>query len=188
MAETRSRDVEQQPRTQKETTERPRQQEIARRSPSGLDRGLGDPFSMMQALHREMDRMFENFGLGGTLMHSPFFGRGLEHSSMWSPQIEVYEKDGKIHVCADLPGLDKKDVHVELQDNVLTIEGERRSEKSDEKGSWSERSYGRFFRSIPLPENVDAEKADAKFENGVLEITIDAPQRQQPRGKRIDIK
>ena len=187
MAEPRGRDVEQQTRTQKEPAERPRQQEITRRSPTGLDRGFGDPFSMMHALHREMDRMFENFGFGSALAHSPFFGREMERS-MWSPEIEMFEKDGKIHISADLPGLDKNDVKVDLHDNVLTIEGERRSEKRDEKGAWSERSYGRFFRQIPLPENVNAETANAKFENGVLDITIDAPRQQQPRGKSIQIK
>src|SRR5579859_8111059 len=119
-----------------------------------------DPFALMNTFRREMDHLFDDFGLIGT---------------GWSPQIEVCERDGKLHVCADLPGLDKDDVRVEFMENNLTIEGERRSEERDERNGWSERSYGRFFRSIPLPDGVNADTAKASFENGVLDITFDAP-------------
>ncbi len=194
MAQTRSEtrsDIEQRHRSERETT----RGELTRRGPA-LNRNLGDPFAMMNVLHHEIDRMFDNFGFGRGLMPSPFFGRALERvesgdveRSLWAPQIEIYERDGKMHIAADLPGLDKKDVHVELNNDVLTIEGERRSEQRDEKGGWSERSYGRFFRSIPLPEGVNAENANAKFENGVLDISFDAPKRQEKlRGRQIEIK
>ena len=108
--------------------------------------------------------------------------------TIWSPRIEVYERDGKLHVSADLPGLSKDDVHVEVLDNQLTLEGERRSEQRDERGGWSERSYGRFFRSIPLPEGVNPDNASASFENGVLHVTLDAPKRAERRGKQIPIR
>jgi len=177
-----SKDFEQPQRIQRETGER---SALTRQTPSGIGNRFSDPFAMMHALHREMDRMFENFGFGGSLMHSPFAGRDLERS-LWSPEVEVYEKDGKLHVCADLPGLDKKEVNVAINDNFLTIEGERRSERNEE--GWSERSYGRFSRTIPLPEGINSENANAKFENGVLDITFDAPRHQEQRGKRIEVR
>jgi len=189
-----SSDMERPQRTEHETSVRKGQRgmdqsggNLTRSGPSGLIRRSTDPFAMMNALHREMDRMFSDFGFGSLLPQSPFLSRDIEQS-MWTPQIEVYEKEGKLHARADLPGLDKKDVHVELKDNVLTIEGERRDERSDEDNTWSERSYGHFFRSIPLPDGVNAESAKAKFENGVLDVTIDAPRIARSQGKRIQIQ
>ena len=152
-----------------------------------------DPFAMMHALHREMDRLFENFGFGGSLFRSPLLSRDLDRSfgdlerNIWSPQVEIYERDGKLHVSADLPGLNKDDVRVELLDNQLTIEGERRSEQRDERSGWNERSYGSFFRSIPLPEGVNSDTASASFGNGVLNITFDAPKGKERLGKQIPI-
>jgi HSP20 family protein len=175
-------DVEKLQRTERETT---RGGALARREPFG---GLGswrDPFSMLNDLDREMHRLFENVGFGSGFLSAPLLGREIERG--WSPQIEVLERDNKVVVKADLPGLNKEDVKVEINDNILTIEGERSDERKDEKGGWSERSYGRFFRSIPLPEGVNTENANATFKNGVLEITLDAPKRQ-PSGRRIDIK
>ena len=145
----------------------------------GLGWSLRDPFSLMNALRRDMDELFGNFGLGNA-------GFGDIERSGWSPAIETYQKDGKLVVCADLPGLSKDDVHVDVRDNVLTIEGERKQETKDEKGGWSERSYGRFVRSFALPEGVNAETAKASFKNGVLEIALDAPKRELG-GKRIEI-
>ena len=134
-------------------------------------RGFWDPFSMFH----EMDRLLQNFG----------GGRDLEQS-LWSPQIELFEDGGKLHLRADLPGMSKDDVHCELRDNALILEGERKQEQSDERGGWSERSYGRFFRQIPLPENVNPDTAKASFKDGVLEITLDAPKKNE-KGKKIEI-
>ncbi len=178
-----SRDIEQPQRMERERN-RPSEQSrggtgtgMARRSPSSLGLlRMDDPFSMMNALRRDIDRIFE----------TSFFG-DIDRS-LWSPQVEVREKDGKLHVSADLPGLSKNDVHIDVQDNMLTIEGERRSERSDERAGWSERSYGRFSRTIPLPEGINPDSANAKFENGVLEIAFDAPRREQPRSKKIEIR
>ncbi|PYQ58267.1 MAG: molecular chaperone [Acidobacteria bacterium] len=169
MAEMRT-DREQPPRTERE-----KGGEIARRQSST---GLGlwrDPFSMLNDFDREVHRLFEGFGLGAT-------------TDTWSPQIEMYQRDNKLIIRADLPGLNKNDVKVELNDNILTIEGERKQEKRDERGGWSERSYGHFLRSIALPEGASGENCNATFKDGVLEITCDAPQRQQQRGRQIEIK
>lgn len=161
-------------KTQQETTRSApsARRDVTRRSDLEIGR---DPFGMLGALHREMNRLFDDFGFGG-------FGR-----MAWTPQIEVRERDGKLHICADLPGLTRDDVKVEVMDNNLTIEGERRSEQQDERSGWSERSYGRFFRSIPLPEGVNPDTAKASFENGVLDIAFDTPKLDKPRGRRIEI-
>ena len=155
---------------------------LTRSGGGGLGWNIRDPFSLMNALRRDMDELFGNFGLGSP---GPSTFSDIDRSG-WAPAIEMYEKDGKLMVCADLPGMSKDDVHVDVRDNVLTIEGERKNEQRDEKGGWSERSYGRFFRSISLPEGVSAETAKASFKNGVLEIALDAPKRDKG-GKRIEI-
>ncbi len=190
MADVRSENRQQTGRTDIETQQRSEREtragELARRQPGGLG-FWRDPFSMFNDFDRQVHRLFENLGFGGSLMSMPSFGRELERG-IWSPQIETYERDGKLIVRADLPGLNKDDVKVELNDNILTIEGERKDEGRDEKSGWSERSYGRFFRSLTLPEGVNAENANATFKDGVLEITIDAPRLTQSRGRKIDIK
>lgn len=174
-SEPRSRaDVERTPQTQQEV-KRPQQPagrgELTRRG------GLDEPFGIMNAFRREVDRLFDHFESGfGDLSRS-----------VWSPQVEVYEREGKLHVRADLPGLDKDNVKVEVLDTNLTIEGERQSEQRDERVGWSERSYGSFFRSIPLPEGINPDTARASFENGVLDIAFDAPKLEQRRGKQIQI-
>ena len=157
--------------TQRETLTRPSSQR------GGLStRNLLDPFGMF----REMDRLFQNFGLGGIGL-----GRDIDRG-LWQPQIELFEEGNKLHVRADLPGLSKDDVHCELRDNVLILEGERKHEKIDESGGWSERSYGNFYRQIPLPENVNPNTAKASFKDGVLDIVLDAPKKMES-GKKIEI-
>jgi HSP20 family protein len=172
-------DVRNENRTDREQptrTERETGGQISRRHRSNDVSLWSDPFSMLSSFDHEVHRLFENFGMGRS------FDR-----DMWSPQIEMAQRDNKIVVRADLPGLNKDDVKVELHDNVLTIEGERKQEHRDEQGGWSERSYGRLFRSIALPEGVTGDNCNATFRDGVLEITLDAPQRQT-RGRQIPIK
>jgi HSP20 family protein len=125
---------------------------------------MTNPFAMMRRMTEEMDRMFDEFG--GT--------RGGSEGNMWSPAIEVTERDGNYAVHAELPGLRPEDVKVELMDDALVIQGERRSENQENQGGVqrTERRYGQFYRAIPLPEGTDAEQAKARFENGVLEITV----------------
>lgn len=168
-----------------ERTDTPRsvRSDVERGSSTGFGRGrsgplgslMTDPFAMLNAMRHEIDRLF---GFSGPMTS----GR-----QAWSPQIETYEKDGKLHICADLPGLSKDDVHVDVNDNMLTIEGERRSEQRDESRSWSERSYGRFMRTIQLPDGINPDSAKASFNDGVLDIEFDAPKPEEKKGRRIDI-
>ncbi len=98
------------------------------------------------------------------------------------------EIDGKLTVRADLPGMEKDDINVEIKDNRLTIQGERKNELEEEKEGFyrSERSYGGFCRSLALPENANIDDANATFKNGVLEVTIATPQLAES-GKRLEI-
>jgi len=153
------------------------------------------PFAFMRRFSEEMDRLFEDFGMErGSL--APSFGRTLERfgdlgSAMWSPQVEVFERNNKLVVRADLPGMTKDDIDVDITDDALVIRGERRSEREEnEEGYYrSERSYGSFYRSIPLPEGVEPENVNATFLNGVLEITMNAPELAEQRSsRRIEIR
>jgi HSP20 family protein len=123
------------------------------------------PFEMMRRFSEEMDRMFEDFGLSRRW--------GFGESTAWSPAVEIFERDNNLVVRADLPGLGKDDVKVEMTDDGLIIQGERKMEREEEREGWyrSERSYGEFYRMIPLPEGVNADQVKASFENGVLEVT-----------------
>jgi HSP20 family protein len=148
------------------------------------------PFAMMNRFADEMDRIFEDFGFGRDWL-APRFGRGWGEMSQaaWSPQIEAFEHGGQFIVSADLPGLTKDDVKVEINDDALTIQGERKRESEEKREGFhrSERSYGSFLRSIPLPEGVKADEAKAKFRDGVLEITMPALHRSES-GRSIEIK
>ncbi len=155
---------------------------------SAFDEG---PFQMMHRLTDEMDRLFESFGMGRGLF--PSFGatrggQGGETQSLWMPHVEMAERGDKLVVSVDLPGIKRDDVSVEVDQDGITIQGERRQEStSNERGFYrSERSYGRFFRQIPLPEGANADAATATFRDGVLEIEIDKPQ-QASKGRRLEI-
>jgi len=156
------------------------------------------PFALVRQFAREMDNLFEDFGLE-TGLHLPRFlrrsrrliRRGAELATLdWSPRVDVVERDGQVVIRADLPGLSKEDIKVEVSDDAITIEGERKQEKKEEREGYcySECSYGSFYRAIPLPEGVDASKAAAEFCNGVLEVTVPAPSRPETKAKRLEVK
>jgi HSP20 family protein len=106
----------------------------------------------------------------------------------WVPAMDLSEADDHFVLRADLPGLGEDDVSIEIQDNTLTIYGERKSEHEERKRGWYrvERSFGRFSRSLTLPEGVDADAISAEFEKGVLEVRIPKPEERKPR--RVAIK
>ena len=170
-------------------------QGLTRSGQQGQQRGLSrqgqftptSPFSFMRRFSEEMDRLFEDFGFGGSLT-SPSFQREFEQLSAWSPQTEVFQRGNELVVQADLPGMTKDDINVDIEDGQIIIRGERQnSREQTEEGFYrTERSYGSFYRSIPLPEGTDAEAAKADFRNGVLEITMLMPEQKQ-RGRRLEI-
>ncbi len=142
------------------------------------------PFALMRRLSDEMDRIFSD-----TPSHGEFGGaQGYQHA-VWMPTLEVRERDNNLVVTAELPGIEKNDVNVEVTDDALIIEGERKQEHKEERGGFhrSERSYGRFYRAIALPEGVKADNAKAHFNNGVLEVTIPIDQAKQNR-RRIEVQ
>jgi HSP20 family protein len=148
---------------------------------------MGSPFAFMRQFSEEMDRLFGDLGFRRGLASE--FGRLYDlERSIWAPQVELFEREGKLTVRADLPGLTKDDINVDLTDDAIKIRGERRQEKEEnEEGYYrSERSYGSFYREIPLPSGVNREEANATFNNGVLEITLPAPARQSG-SRRIEI-
>lgn len=121
------------------------------------------------------------------LFNDGFIQKGEESPRLWAPAVDVIEEESAYTIKADIPGLAKEDVHVEVQDNTLTIRGEKHEEK-EEKGKRyfrKERTYGSFTRSFHLPENVDVEAIKATHKEGILELTI--PKKEQEKPKRIDI-
>jgi HSP20 family protein len=107
----------------------------------------------------------------------------------WTPQIETLQRGDQFVVRADLPGLRKDDIEVDIGDDAITIQGERRDEHEEEKDGYyrSERTYGRFCRVVPLPEGAIGESARAEFKDGVLEVTIQAPPKEVRQRRKIPI-
>jgi HSP20 family protein len=142
------------------------------------------PFALMRRFMEDIEQHWGEPGMGRS-------GQGMATagSGFFAPPIEVLEREGQLMVRAELPGLSKDDVHVEVTDDMLTIEGERRSEHEERQAGFfrSERRYGTFRRQIPLPEGVNADQVTASFKDGLLEIAMPAPQRQA-QGRRIEIQ
>src|SRR5262249_48243714 len=155
---------------------------------------LSNPFEVMDRMTEEMDRVFDRvFGDYGAprrswLTRRPF--HRLEGEGQWAPRLEAFQQGDRFIVRADLPGLKKDDVRVELTENAITIQGDRREEHQEEREGYyhTEREYGQFYRTVPLPEGVIPETAQASFKNGVLEITMQAPPAEATRGRRLEIK
>jgi HSP20 family molecular chaperone IbpA len=119
----------------------------------------------------------------------PWYGTMQRTPVLWTPQIETFLQGDQFVVRADLPGMKKDDVKIEVADDSVTIEGERKEEHKEEREGYyrSERSYGSFCRVVPLPEGAIPESAKASFNNGVLEVTIQAPPREVSRRRRVEI-
>jgi HSP20 family protein len=156
----------------------------------------------MRRMAEDMDRLFDDFGLGRTGVGLlPTFGadfdrdrwRGssmLDRAAAWTPQVETFRRGDKLVVRADLPGLRKEDVKVEIDDGVLAISGERREEHEEDRDDYyrSERTYGQFYRAIPLPDGVSDDQCEASFKDGVLEVSLSAPKEAKRSAKQIQVK
>ena len=142
------------------------------------------PFSMMRRMTEEMDRAFDR-ALTGNL--SGWRSSGGE--SMWAPVVDVRERNNMIEVSAELPGLTKDDVKVECTEDGISIQGERKREQESHEGGIhrTERSYGRFYRHIPLPEGCETDKAKAEFKNGMLQVQVPFSAQKQQKTKQIPI-
>jgi len=140
----------------------------------------GEEVSPFLTLHREMNRLFDD--VFNSFGNTPSLGR----MPVW-PSVEVVASDKDVRISAELPGLDEKDVEVLVDNDVLTIRGEKRSETEDKEPRFTERYYGRFERVIPLPFAVEEDKAEASFNNGVLTITLPKSAKAEDKAKRIAI-
>ena len=141
-------------------------------------RGEGNPFL---ALHREMNRLFDE-----AFRSFDIAPLGSAHAMDW-PNVEVSETDNEVKVTAELPGLEQKDVAVELANGMLTISGEKKSETEDKARRFSERYYGRFERRIPV-DDIEVDKVDASFRNGVLTIKLPKSPTAKERVRKIAIQ
>jgi HSP20 family protein len=158
----------------------------------------GSPFTFLRRFAREMDHLFDDFGVESGWHMPRFLGRGRELlrreagfiPAEWSPQVDVLEREGQFVVRADLPGMSKDDIKVEVSNDLLTIQGERKQEKKEEREGYcySECSHGSFYRTIPLPAGADASKATADFRNGVLEVSVPAPTRPEPKARQVEVR
>jgi len=139
-------------------------------------------WSPFLSLHREMNRLFDDVFRG---VDSRFPALGGGHR--W-PSVEVSETDKDIRVTAEVPGMSEKDIEVLLNDGVLTLRGEKRSETEDKERHFSERFYGRFERHIAVGFDVQEDKIDAAFKNGVLTVILPKSEKAQSKVKRISVR
>lgn len=156
---------------------------LARRSwLSGGPLALGSPWDLMRRATEEMERVLEaiDFGFDGGATRAGVTG--------WIPQVEVVRNADSMTVRVDLPGMDPDDINVTTEDGMLIVSGERTQEHREEEEGYvrSERRYGHFYRSIPLPEGADESNIKASFDKGVLEINVPISGRQS-QGRRIPI-
>jgi len=150
--------------------------------PSVFHDGERDPFL---SLHREVNRLFDDV-FRGFDSRLPSFGGVSALGAGW-PSVEISNGEKEIKVTAEVPGLEQKDIEVLLDDGVLTLRGEKRSETDDKDRQFSERYYGRFERRIPLGYEVEDDKVSAAFKNGVLTVALPKTERAQAKAKRIAI-
>jgi HSP20 family protein len=140
-----------------------------------------DPFRDLRTLQEEVNRLFKG-NLGRT-----FDDEGIARGS-WSPSVDIYENKDQIVLEAELPGMKRADFDVSVENNVITLRGERQFEKKDDADNYHrvERAYGSFTRSFTLPNTVSTEGAIAEYRNGVLRVTL--PKREETKARRIEIK
>ena len=139
-------------------------------------------------LRDEINRLFDDFmGFG-----SPWGGASMLSTPMreFIPNVDVTDMDGEVKVTAELPGMAQDDVNVELEEDMLTISGEKKQEEEEEEGgrTWRESSYGSFVRQIPLPAHIDAKSAKASFKNGRLRVTLPKAQEEESRRQKIAVE
>jgi len=137
-----------------------------------------EPWGLLDQMRRELDRSLDTRTAEGSSMAT----------SDWVPAVDIKEEDNDFVIVADIPGVDPKDIEVHMDNGVLTIKGEKESEKKEEREGYKrvERSYGSFYRRFGLPDTADPEKISAKSNHGVLEVRIGKQEKVQPRKISVD--
>jgi HSP20 family protein len=132
-----------------------------------------DPWSLLEQMRREMERTMDNRTAEGSSMAT----------SDWVPAVDIKEEADSFLIKADIPGVDPKDIEVHMEDGILTIKGEKESEKKEERDGYKrvERSFGSFYRRFGLPDSADPDKITANSNHGVLEVRISKQEKVQPR-------
>lgn len=139
-----------------------------------------DPFRDLVTLREKMNRLFEE----------AFTSRGEEKemvASTWTPSVDIYETENELTLTAEVPGIEDKDIEIKIEDNTLSIQGERKFEKETKEENYHriERSYGSFYRSFTLPRNIDQDNIKAEHENGILRITMPKKPELKPRKVKV---
>jgi HSP20 family protein len=139
-----------------------------------------DPFRDLRSLQDEVNRLFS------TNLSRAFGDEGIARGA-WMPNVDIYENKDQIVLEAELPGMNREDFDLSIENNIITLRGERRFEKKDEGDNYHrvERAYGTFTRSFTLPQTVSAEGAGAEYKNGVLRVTL--PKREEVKARRIEV-
>ena len=148
------------------------------------------PYGPLGIMRQGLDEMERWFGHWGRSWLTPGTGQGpFSQGGDWSPAIEAFQRGNEFVIRVDAPGMNRQDLQVEVGDDTVTIHGERRQDRQEERDGmfWTERSYGSFTRTIPLPHGAIADSAKASFNNGVLEVVTQSPSTETRRGRRVDI-
>ncbi len=140
-----------------------------------------EPFREFKPFYRNVDRLNNEFGKG-------YYGEATGEET-WSPKVDIYETDGSFVLNAELPGLKKEEIKIDLNDNTLTLKGEKKFEEKVEKESYVrvESSYGSFARSFTLSDNVNTENITANYKDGVLEVTLPKKEEVKPKEIKVEI-
>jgi len=139
-----------------------------------------DPFRDLMTLREKMNRLFEE----------SFITRGEEKelvSGIWTPSVDIYETENALILSAEVPGIEENDIEIKIEDNTLTLHGERKFEKETKEENYHriERAYGSFHRSFTLPNYIDQDKIKAEHENGILKITM--PKKKELKPRKIEV-
>jgi len=139
-----------------------------------------DPFRDLVTIREKMNRLFED----------AVTGRSEERdmvSSSWTPSVDIYEDGNNLVLTAEVPGIDEKDIEIKVEDNTISIKGERKFEKETKEENYHriERSYGAFYRSFSLPHYIDQDKIEAEHENGILRVTMPKKPELKPKSVKI---
>ena len=140
------------------------------------------PFREMEAMHNEMNRLFSRLGGVGAFTPEQL------NDNQWMLSVDVFETPDALRIKAALPGIDPKDVNIEINDQVLTVTAERRHDMQNEDGGyqWIEQQYGTFSRSLTLPRFADTQKIEARYSHGMLELTV--PKKESAKPRRVPLQ